>query len=45
MGSVVALGTCVAEDCPIWHEWERVNLILWILDNPEKKDADGGEER
>ena len=33
--------TYVAEDCPIWHQWEVGHLVLWRLDAPEKGDARG----
>ena len=43
MGWLVSPGTCVAEDCLVWPQWERMGLILWKLDAPGKGDAGGGE--
>ena len=43
MGWFMALGTCVTEDCLVWPQWKRLCLILWKLDAPQKRDADGGE--
>ena len=43
MGWLVSPGTCVAEDCLVWPQWERMGLILWKLDAPGKRDGDGSE--
>jgi hypothetical protein len=43
MGWFMSLGTCVAENCFVWPQWDRMHLILWKLDAPGKKDASGGE--
>jgi hypothetical protein len=32
MGCSVILGACVAENCLVWLQWERLHLILWKLD-------------
>ena len=45
MGRFMAPGTCVAEDCLVWPQWERVHFIVWKLDAPRKRDAGGGEVR
>ena len=33
--------TCIAEDCLIWHQWEKRYLVLWRLVVPAKEDARG----
>jgi hypothetical protein len=35
----MAPATYVAEDCLIWHHWDRRSLILWRLDAPAKRNA------
>jgi hypothetical protein len=36
-------GTCVAEDCLVWPQWERMCLILWKFNAPGKRSSGGGE--
>jgi hypothetical protein len=43
MNWFMAQGTCVAEDCLVWPEWERMYFILWKLDAPRKRNDGGGE--
>jgi hypothetical protein len=42
MNWFMAQGTCVAEDCLVWPEWERMYFILWKLDAPRKRNDGGG---
>jgi hypothetical protein len=43
MGWSITPGTCIAEDCLVWPQWERICFILWKLDGPEKRDAGEGK--
>ena len=42
MGWFVALGSCVAEDCPLWPQRERMCLILWKPDALGKRGTGSG---
>lgn len=43
MSWFMALGTCIAENCIGWPQWEGMSLILWKLNAPGKRALPGGE--
>lgn len=39
----MAPGACVAQDCLVWPQWEKIHLTLWKCDTLGKRDAGMGK--
>jgi hypothetical protein len=39
MGWSKVPGTCIAEGCLVWPQWEKMHLVLEKLEAPGKGDA------